>query len=112
MGVRMPKTAALDEMEDRFIECRDLGHNLQWTNDEKVIWKRNRPIQMIRLVVCPRCTYARRDTYDLPSMELVKSVPDYPDGYLSNHGRVKKQQARQEMFRRFMAQPRQRKKTA
>ena len=88
-------------MEDAFIECRDLGHNWKWTNDKHIVYSaRKVPIQMTRVILCPRCTTTVDMVMEIPSMEVVKRTPHYPPGYLATHGKVTKQEARQEMLRR------------
>jgi hypothetical protein len=73
-----------DEMDDRFLECRESGHN--WTRIGKVD-----PIRAAQLMKerswervrrCTQCGAVRTDLYEFPSMALIKRKTDYPEGYL------------------------------
>lgn len=88
-----PKIATVDDvrdmiadMPDRFIQCRDLGHNWKIADSEKT--GRGRQAIRTRTLFCPSCKYNKYQTFDSEGT-LVHETPDYPEGYLmKGKGRI------------------------
>jgi hypothetical protein len=67
----------VDDVEDKFLDCRDLGHS--WRHYNAVEEKKYRTIT--RVVVCSVCRTERRQVLDLKGY-LVRSSYRYAKGYL------------------------------
>jgi hypothetical protein len=93
----------LGDSENTYLHCRDFGHAWQWETDFEPIRTERKVTGMTRVVSCLRCETRRYDVYALPSMNKVKSVYEYAEGYrlVGVKGHVPVSEVRQEILSRI-----------
>lgn len=105
-------TVHLEDLQDDYLECRDLRHSWRRSSLHDISVTRNtsgKVIEFTRVITCARCGCERHQTYSVPSMEIRRSRYNYPHGYLlaGSHSdpalRVDAGDIRREVFKRVYA---------
>ena len=101
----MKRIANLSEAKDVVLQCRDLGHAWEHVDDGNIVLgPRKRIIEFSRTDKCNRCSAERTRTFDVDTMDIIKTRMKYPDEYLMTKGhRVARRDARMEVYTRIIA---------
>lgn len=97
-------TAALQDLPDNFLQCRDIRHqwkvNGDYTPDKNVI---------SRSIICTRCQAERMDTYSAKTFDKISTQYRYPANYQIKGNGIRGgggSMVRREAFTRSQARPR------
>jgi hypothetical protein len=105
-------TTTLDDLQDDYLECRDLRHAWRRSSLHDIEVTRNtsgKIIEFTRVITCSRCGTERHTTFQVPSMMIVRNRYAYPSGYMlvGSHSdpsmRVDAGDIRREVFKRVYA---------
>lgn len=98
------KSTDLNEVGDKFLFCREKGHQWRHVNDELTAGARRLVREAKRQWLCVTCKTEMVETVEIPSFRIVKRKYDYPDGYLFDvpamGGRLLRHDIRREQFSR------------
>jgi len=93
------------DTSDTHLECRDFKHAWKWESDFTPVKDPDskKIVSMWRILKCIRCGTKRYDEYGLPSMERIKSVYYYADGYqiVGSIGHIPVSDVRKEILSRY-----------
>ena len=111
-AVPKKERVTLDDLQDDYLECRDLRHAWRRSSLHDISVVRNtagKVIEFTRVITCSRCGTERHSTFAVPSMQIVRNRYSYPSGYqlLGSHSdpslRVDAGDIRREVFKRVYA---------
>lgn len=91
----------VEDYDERFLECRDVGHSWIPNPHWDVTVKGGRVIEYRRTVLCARCDGQRTSRYD-EDLGYVSSVYKHSQGYVvGREVTIDRRAARREQIRRY-----------
>jgi hypothetical protein len=105
----MEHLARLEDADENVLDCRDMGHSWNHTNDRDIVtdsW--GEVIEFTRKDVCNRCRVTRKRVVEVPSFQIKSSTMDYKTAdnpYLAPRGeKFTRADARRESYERLISQ--------
>jgi len=99
----MARLRGVTDLEDAFLECRDLKHSWRITGKASLV----APNRVAREIQCTRCKTKAKDFFTITGETYRSRQYDYPEGYLLKGQSERKLQfkvrdARAELLRRVL----------
>lgn len=96
-------TSPEDDMDIRFLTCRDEGHKFLPLGDHDIVTnRRGQLISYKRTGTCRCCETKRVQHIDGITFEVIKNIYTYPEGYLAPEGeRITRRDARKAVFQYY-----------